>query len=141
VNPRSKVIVTGVQGQDGSILCEILVNLGYEVIGIGRRRLDDFSARDVSLRKLSELNTHSGSFKYAICDLRDSTSVHNLINTIKPQTVFNLAAQMNVRRSVAEPTFDASINVVGFVNVLESARLSGVKKVVFSSGRKRIFLS
>jgi nucleoside-diphosphate-sugar epimerase len=54
VNPRTKVIVTGVQGQDGSILSEILVNLGYDVIGIGRRRLDAWA---VALKQPQEYNT------------------------------------------------------------------------------------
>jgi GDPmannose 4,6-dehydratase len=122
VNPRSKVIVTGVQGQDGSILCEILVNLGYDVIGIGRRRLDDFSARDVFLRKLSELNTPSGSFKYAICDLRDSTSVHNLIITIKPQTVFNLAAMSSPAESWDNPAGTLSNDTHAVVNILDAIK-------------------
>ena len=80
MTPESKVIVTGVQGQDGSILSQILVDSGLSVVGIGRRRLDDFSTRDKSLKKLSEMENSAGSFEYLICDLRDSTSVHNLVN-------------------------------------------------------------
>ena len=122
MNASTKVIVTGVQGQDGSILSEILVNLGYDVIGIGRRRLDDFSTRDVSLKRLSELSIPSGSFKYAICDLRDSTSVYNLINTIKPQTVFNLAAMSSPAESWDNPAGTLSNDTHAVVNILDAIK-------------------
>ncbi len=119
---KTKVIVTGVQGQDGSILSEILVNSGYEVIGIGRRRLDDFSTRDLSLKRLADLNQSSGSFKYTICDLRDATSVYNLINTEKPQIVFNLAAMSSPAESWDNPAGTLSNDTHAVVNILDAIK-------------------
>lgn len=127
----SKVIVTGVQGQDGSILSQILVNSGLDVVGIGRRRLDDFSTRDKSLKKLSEVENLSGSFEYLICDLRDSTSVHNLVNRIKPQIIFNLAAMSSPAESWDNPAGTLSNDTHAVVNILDAIKnLSPETKLV-----------
>ena len=122
MSESKSVIVTGVQGQDGSILAEILVRSGFEVIGIGRRRLDDFSRRDLSLKELARSKNSRGSFRYIICDLRDSTSVHNLINTVKPHTVFNLAAMSSPAESWDNPAGTLSNDTHAVINILDAIK-------------------
>jgi UDP-glucose 4-epimerase len=66
-------------------------------------------------------------------DLRDADAVQRVIAAERPEVIVHLAAQMDVRRSVADPSFDAQVNVVGFLNLIESARQHGLRRVIFSS--------
>ena len=121
-----KAIVTGGAGFIGSHIVDGLLSNGYEVMA-----LDDISTgREENLRDAQQ--HYRNAFKLSKVDIR-LEEASTIIKTFKPDVIFHMAAQMNVRRSVAEPVFDASINVVGFVNVLESARLAGVPKVVMAS--------
>lgn len=115
-----KIIVTGVQGQDGSILVEQLVKLGHSVIGIGRRRLDDFSYRDLNLLKIQE---ESGRFSYHICDLREATAVHDLISKIKPDVIYNFAAMSSPAESWDNPIGTISNDTHSVVNILDSIKM------------------
>jgi len=115
-----KVIVTGVQGQDGSILVDKLVSQGHEVVGVGRRRLDDFSVRD---RILMDLQESEKNFKYKICDLRESTTVHDLINRIKPDVVYNFGAMSSPAESWDNPIGTLGNDTNAVVNVLDSIRM------------------
>jgi GDPmannose 4,6-dehydratase len=116
-----KVIVTGAQGQDGAILIQNLLNKGYDVIGVGRRRLDDFSARDSTLINCQE--NPMVNFSYQICDLRDSTTVHELVEKVKPDVIFNLAAISSVSESWDNPAGTLSNDTHSVVNLLDSVRL------------------
>jgi UDP-glucose 4-epimerase len=66
-------------------------------------------------------------------DLRDAGAVREIVGRERPETIYHLAAQMDVRRSVADPSFDASVNLVGFLNLIEAGRQSGLRRVIFSS--------
>ena len=115
-----KIIVTGVQGQDGSILVEQLVKLGHSVIGIGRRRLDDFSYRDLNRLKIQE---ESGRFSYHICDLREATAVHDLISKVKPDVIYNFAAMSSPAESWDNPIGTISNDTHSVVNILDSIKM------------------
>ena len=115
-----KIIVTGVQGQDGSILVEQLVKLGHSVIGIGRRRLDDFSYRDLNLLKIQE---ESGRFSYHMCDLREATAVHDLISKVKPDVIYNFAAMSSPAESWDNPIGTISNDTHSVVNILDSIKM------------------
>jgi GDPmannose 4,6-dehydratase len=114
------VIVTGAQGQDGSILIEKLASSGLEVIGVGRRRLDDHSLRD---RKLMSLGPN---FKYQICDLRDSSRVHELIATFRPGVVYNLAAMSSPAESWDNPGGTLQNDTLSVINLLDSIRFNSL---------------
>ena len=114
-----KVLVTGGAGFIGSHVTDVFLDAGHEVWA-----LDDLSSgRRENLR--SEV-------RLVVVDIR-SPDAARLVEAERFEVVCHLAAQMDVRRSVADPRFDADVNIAGFLNLLEAARKSGVSKVVFSS--------
>ena len=114
-----KVLVTGGAGFIGSHVCDAFLRAGHEVIA-----LDNLSSG-----KRENLDPR---VRLAVLDIR-SPEAAELIRTERPQVLCHLAAQMDVRRSVEDPRFDADANILGMLNLLEAARVSGVKKVIFSS--------
>jgi UDP-glucose 4-epimerase len=119
-----KCLVTGGAGFIGSNLVDALLARGDEVavvddLSTGRREnLDGALAAGATLTEL---------------DIRDAAAVAEQAAGFRPETVFHLAAQIDVRKSVADPAFDASINVGGTANVLEAARTAGARRFVFVS--------
>jgi UDP-glucose 4-epimerase len=125
-------LVTGGAGFIGSTLVDRLVREGHVV-----HVVDDFtSGRRVNL----ELSSREAGDRLVVheIDIRDDAVVE-LIAGIAPEVIFHLAAQMDVRVSVARPAHDASINVMGSLHVLEGARLAGTRKVVFASSGGTIY--
>jgi UDP-glucose 4-epimerase len=114
-----KFLVTGGAGFIGSHVVDAFVAEGHEVTVID----------DLSTGKRENLNPKATFYNM---DIR-SPEIAEILATEKPSMVCHHAAQMDVRRAVREPQFDASVNVVGSVNVLESARRSGVKKIIYAS--------
>ncbi|MBN8227947.1 NAD-dependent epimerase/dehydratase family protein [Corallococcus macrosporus] len=114
-----KVLVTGGAGFIGSHVCDEFLRNGHEVIA-----LDNLTSG-----KKENLDPR---VRLAVHDIR-SPEAAELIRTEKPQVLCHLAAQMDVRKSVEDPSFDADVNVRGMLNLLEASRQSGVKKVIFSS--------
>jgi UDP-glucose 4-epimerase len=114
-----KVLVTGGAGFIGSHVCDAFLRAGHEVIA-----LDNLSSG-----KRENLDPR---VRLAVLDIR-SPEAAELIRSERPQVLCHLAAQMDVRRSVEDPRFDAEANILGMLNLLEAARVSGVKKVIFSS--------
>ncbi|MFE8599236.1 NAD-dependent epimerase/dehydratase family protein [Archangium violaceum] len=114
-----KVLVTGGAGFIGSHVCDAFVRAGHEVIA-----LDNLSSgRKENLDPRVRLE---------VMDIR-APEAAQLIRSERPQVMCHLAAQMDVRRSVEDPRFDAEANILGFLNLLEASRVAGVQKVVFSS--------
>ncbi|HVG58918.1 MAG TPA: NAD-dependent epimerase/dehydratase family protein [Hyalangium sp.] len=114
-----KVLVTGGAGFIGSHVCDAFLRAGHEVIA-----LDNLSSG-----KRENLDP---KVRLAVLDIR-SPEAAELIRSERPQVLCHLAAQMDVRRSVEDPRFDADANILGMLNLLEAARVSGVQKVIFSS--------
>jgi len=119
-----KALVTGGAGFIGSNLTDALLARGDEVIVV-----DDLST---GRRENLEGALASGA-TLAEADIRDREALEELFGRERPEAVFHLAAQIDVRKSIADPAFDASINVGGTANVLEAARLAESRRVVFSS--------
>jgi UDP-glucose 4-epimerase len=119
-----RALVTGGAGFIGSHLVDALVGRGDEVsvvddLSTGRRQnLDDALGRGARLHEV---------------DIRDRAALLEVMEAARPEIVFHLAAQIDVRKSIADPAWDAGINVVGTVNVLETSRLAGVSRVINTS--------
>ena len=121
-----RALVTGAAGFIGSHLVDRLLSEGEEVLGV-----DDLSSG--ALANLSEARrTSTGKFTFQRTDIT-STAVGDLIARHKPEVIFHLAAQVDVRRSIADPLHDAMVNVIGTLNVLHAAEKAGVRKVIFTS--------
>lgn len=110
-----KAFITGVGGQDGSYLSEYLISLGYEVHGMVRRHsvAENQQVRLEPIRENNNFHVHYG-------DLLDQTSIEKLLTEIKPDEIYNLAAQSHVRISFDIPQFTVQTNSLGVVNMLEA---------------------
>ncbi len=127
-----KALVTGGAGFIGSTLVDRLLAEGHVVDVV-----DDLSTG--SLANLSEARAqHHGKFRFQQLDIR-SPDLAALVERRQPEVVFHLAAQADVRVSVTRPLFDAEVNVLGSLNVLEAARRTKVAKVVFASSGGTIY--
>ena len=116
-----KALITGVTGQDGSYLAEFLLSKGYEVYGMIRRSSVDFRERIAHLE-----GTPNFHLKYG--DLGDSISMVKLIAEIKPDEIYNLAAQSHVQVSFDVPEYTADVVATGVLRVLEAVRVCGLEK-------------
>lgn len=114
-----KALITGVTGQDGSFLSELLLGKGYEVHGIIRRSSVDYRERIAHLEGSANFHLH-----YA--DLGDSMSLVQVVNLVQPDEIYNLAAQSHVQVSFDAPEFTANIDAVGVLRILEAVRLCGL---------------
>ena len=117
--PILKAFITGITGQDGTYLAELLLDKGYEVHGTVRRsssintnRIDHLISK---YSKGNQLNLHYS-------DLLDSSSITNLINNINPDEVYNLAAQSHVSVSFSNPIFTTQVGTLGSISILEAIR-------------------
>ncbi|WP_408069559.1 GDP-mannose 4,6-dehydratase [Butyrivibrio sp. JL13D10] len=114
-----KALITGVTGQDGSYLTELLLEKGYEVHGMIRRSSVDYRERIAHLEGQDNFHLHFG-------DLGDSMSIVDVVNTVKPDEIYNLAAQSHVQVSFNSPEFTADVDAIGVLRVLEAVRLCGL---------------
>jgi UDP-glucose 4-epimerase len=128
--PAPSVLVTGAAGFIGSHLTDRLLRDGADVIGV-----DDLSTGHRS--NLTDAMAHP-RFRFVELDIV-SKEFREFVAQVEPQVVVHLAAQMDVRKSVADPLHDARVNVLGTVNVLEAARNAGTRKVVFASSGGTVY--
>ena len=114
-----KALITGVTGQDGSFLSEFLLGKGYDVHGTIRRSSVDYRERIAHLEGHPHFHLH-----YA--DLGDSMSLIQVIGKVRPDEIYNLAAQSHVQVSFDSPEFTANVDATGVLRVLEAVRLCGL---------------
>lgn len=114
-----KALITGVTGQDGSYLSEFLLEKGYEVHGMIRRSSVDYRERIAHLEGNPDFHLHYG-------DLSDSMSLMQVIGTVRPDEIYNLAAQSHVQVSFDVPEYTADVVATGVLRVLEAVRLCGL---------------
>ena len=112
-------LITGVTGQDGSYLSEFLLDKGYEVHGIIRRSSVDYRERIAHLEGQKHFHLHYG-------DLSDSMGLIQVIGKVRPDEIYNLAAQSHVQVSFDSPEFTADIDATGVLRVLEAVRACGL---------------
>ena len=115
-----KALITGITGQDGSYLAEFLLEKGYDVHGVIRRSSVDYRERIAHLEGHPHFHLHYG-------DLSDSMSILPVVSTVRPDEIYNLAAQSHVQVSFDVPEFTADVDATGVLRVLEAVRLSGLK--------------
>ena len=112
---KRKAFITGIAGQDGSYLSELLLEKGYEVYGIIRRN-------SVAENQQSRLNHIRNDISVEYGDLLDVGSLERLLGTIKPDEIYNIGAQSHVRISFDVPQFTVQTNALGVLNILEAYR-------------------
>ena len=112
---RKVALITGITGQDGSYLAELLLEKGYDVHGTIRRSSTDYRERIAHLEGKPNFHLH-----YA--DLGDSMSIIQVMNKVKPTEVYNLAAQSHVQVSFDSPEFTADVDATGVLRILEAIR-------------------
>jgi GDPmannose 4,6-dehydratase len=114
-----KALITGVTGQDGSYLSELLLEKGYDVHGCIRRSSVDFRER------IAHLEGHP-NFHLHYADLTDSMSILQVVQKVQPNEIYNLAAQSHVQVSFDSPEFTANVDATGVLRILEAVRLCGL---------------
>ncbi len=115
-----KALITGITGQDGSYLAEFLLGKGYDVHGIIRRSSVDFRERIAHLEGKPHFHLH-------FADMTDSMSVLGVIGDIRPDEIYNLAAQSHVQVSFDSPEYTVNVDAVGVLRILEAVRQLGLK--------------
>lgn len=118
-NIMKTALITGITGQDGSFLAEFLLEKGYDVHGTIRRSSVDFRER------IAHLEGHP-NFHLHYADLGDSMSIIQVLNKVKPDEVYNLAAQSHVQVSFDSPEFTADVDATGVLRLLEGIRQCGL---------------
>ena len=114
-------LITGITGQDGSYLAELLLSKGYDVHGTIRRSSVDYRERIAHLEGQPNFHLH-----YA--DLGDSMSLIQVMNKVRPDEVYNLAAQSHVQVSFDSPEFTADVDATGVLRILEAIRQAGLAR-------------
>lgn len=114
-----RALITGITGQDGSYLAELLLEKGYEVHGITRRASLPNTSRIDAI--LSRITLHDG-------DLSDTSSLLRILQIVRPDEVYNLAAQSHVQVSFDVPEYSGDVDALGVVRLLEAIRILGLEK-------------
>jgi len=114
-----KALITGITGQDGAYLSQLLLSKGYEVHGTVRR---SSSINTERIDSLISQYSESNQLKLHYSDLLDSSSITNLLNDVQPDEVYNLAAQSHVSVSFSNPIFTTQIGTLGSISILEAIR-------------------
>lgn len=114
-----KALITGITGQDGSYLAELLLEKGYEVHGMTRRA--SLPNTDRIQHILDKITVHDG-------DLSDSSSIQRIMSIVRPDEVYNLAAQSHVQVSFDVPEYSGDVDALGVLRILEAIRILGMEK-------------
>ena len=114
---KKRALITGITGQDGSYLAELLLDKGYEVHGITRRASLPNTERIQHL--LGKVTLHDG-------DLSDTASIMRIMSLVRPDEVYNLAAQSHVQVSFDVPEYSGDVDAIGVLRMLEAIRILGL---------------
>lgn len=123
-----KALITGVTGQDGSYLSEFLLEKGYEVHGI-KRRASSFNTQRID-HLYQDPHISDSNFILHYGDLTDSSNLTRILQQVKPDEVYNLAAQSHVAVSFESPEYTADVDALGTLRILEAIRILGMEKTV-----------
>lgn len=120
-----KALITGVTGQDGSYLAELLLAKGYEVHGVMRR------SSLLNTQRVEHLQGKKQSLALHFADLTDASSINHLVRTVRPDEVYHLAAQSHVRVSFDVPEYTGNVTALGTLRVLDAIRDAGLDHTKF----------
>ena len=129
---KKKALITGITGQDGSYLAELLIAKGYEVHGLIRRSSLIKTDRIDHLFDHKNLNLHYG-------DMTDDLSIFKIISTIKPNEIYNLAAQSHVKVSFELPLYTANADALGTLRILESVKSLKLKTKIYQASTSELY--
>ena len=129
--------ITGITGQDGSYLAELLLGKGYEVHGLIRRSSSFNTGRLNDIYQDPHVDNRKMILHYG--DLQDSTSLANLIREVKPSEIYNLGAQSHVKVSFEIPEYTADITGTGTIRLLEAIRASGVSAKHYQASSSELY--
>lgn len=132
-----KALITGITGQDGSYLAELLLSKGYEVHGLIRRASSFNTSRIDHLLQGSE--TGLDRLKLHFGDLADTAVLAHLVASIRPDEVYNLAAQSHVRVSFDSPEYTVDVTATGVTRLLEAIRLAGLKPRFYQASSSEMY--
>src|SRR3954452_16855057 len=132
-----RALITGITGQDGSFLTELLLDKGYEVYGIIRRSSSFNTDRiDHLYQDPHEPDTR---LRLVYGDLNDSSSLNTILRQIEPDEIYNLAAQTHVRVSFDVPEYTAEVTGLGTVRILEAIRETGISPKFYQASSSELF--
>jgi GDPmannose 4,6-dehydratase len=132
-----KALITGISGQDGSYLAELLLTKGYEVHGIVRRSSSLNTARIDGIYQ--DPHVPEARLRLVYGDLNDASSLNRILRTIQPDEIYNLGAQSHVRVSFDIPEYTAEVTALGTVRLLEAIRESGIKPKFYQASSSEMF--
>ena len=132
-----KALITGITGQDGSYLAELLLSKGYEVHGV-RRRSSSFNTQRIDHLYLDPHHPQARLFLH-YGDLSDSSQLTNLIYSVRPDEIYHLGAQSHVAVSFETPEYTADVVGLGTVRILEAIRKSGLKTRFYQASSSEMF--
>jgi GDPmannose 4,6-dehydratase len=137
LNQQKTAFITGITGQDGSYLAELLLSKGYKVHGLIRRSSSFNTERIEGIYQDPHLNARNLYLHYG--DLSDATSLINLLRDIKPDEVYNLAAQSHVKVSFEIPDYTGSITALGTLRILEALRAADTKARFYQASSSELY--
>ena len=130
-------LITGITGQDGSYLADLLLEKGYTVYGL-RRRTSTNNIENISHLQFDP-HADKKTFHLLYGDLSDSSNINRLINKIKPDEIYNLAAQSHVRVSFDVPEYTADIDALGPLRILEAIRESNISTRFYQASTSELY--
>jgi len=133
-----RALITGITGQDGSYLAELLLGKGYEVYGL-RRRSSSFNTQRIDHLIDDFRHDHSARLFLEYGDLADSTSLVKLLYRLKPDEIYNLGAQSHVHVSFEMPEYTGEVTGLGMVRILEAVRETGTKARIYQASSSEMF--
>src|SRR5688572_10006998 len=135
--PRKKALITGITGQDGSYLAELLLEKGYEVWGVIRRSSSFNTARiDHLYQDPHETNVR---LKLHYGDLGDASSINHILKKVRPDEIYNLAAQSHVKVSFDIPEYTGDVTGLGAVRLLEATRELGLRAKFYQASTSELY--
>jgi GDPmannose 4,6-dehydratase len=134
---HKSALISGITGQDGSYLAELLLSKGYEVHGVVRRSSSANTSRIDHLLSDPEINEKKLFLHYG--DLSDSSRLVSLVDSIQPDEVYNLAAQSHVRVSFDEPEYTSDTTGLGTIRLLEAIRMVGLSTRFYQASSSEMF--
>src|SRR5512137_463322 len=127
-----KALITGITGQDGSYLAELLLEKGYQVHGIVRRSSMFNRERIEPIKSNENLILHHG-------DLTDSSNLNRVLEKVKPDEIYNLAAQSHVQVSFEVPEYTAEVDAVGALRILDAIKEAGIRPRFYQASSSELF--